>query len=202
MNMYLLRVNLFAILLLVAGTVTSQGQEYKTEHRKYPVPEHGELAIDVPVSWEVNYVSLSETKPAIITFYESNKSGGQIFQLNVSILWDDGFIRDITSPEHIRNMVEDSGEKLLQYSRESSLDLVQIDGAAGTGFYFDLTDANPLEDEFKFLTQGAIGVGEVVLIFSLFTNDRTSGHREKALAMVKSARHELQRHVYNLIQTM
>ena len=185
------------VFYVLAGNLSAQ--DYETENRKYPVPEHGELVIDVPTSWEVTYVSLSEKKPAIITFYKKNEIGGEIFQLNISVLWDDGFIRDITSPEHIRSVVENSGKELLQNSVEKEISLVPLDGLEGTGFYFNLTDAQPRQGEFRYLTQGAIGVGEVLLIFSLFTNDLKSGYREKMLAMILSARHKLQRQVQYVI---
>jgi len=166
-----------------------------TENRAYPVPGHGELMLDVPGHWEVTYVSMGNNKPPLITFFNKDETDREIFQLNISILWDDGFKRDITSPDLIHGMVEESGRELLQQSRENDLDLIPIDGISGTGYYFRLSDAAPRPGEYPYLTQGALSVGNVVIIFSLFTHQQDSPEVQESLEMLRYASQRFQPHV-------
>lgn len=168
---------------------------HDTENRPYPVPGHGELLLDVPSRWEVTYVSQGEDKPPLITFFNKDEAGREIFQLNISILWDDGFDRDITSPDLIHGMVEESGRELLKHSRENDLELQSIRGKSGAGYYFRLTDAAPRPGEYPFLTQGALSVGNVVIIFSLFTHERDSSEVQESLEMLRQATQRYQPHV-------
>jgi hypothetical protein len=107
----------FLLLILTPATTLAHAAE-NTLQRAYPVPEHGEIILNVPASWEVTYFSPGETRPPVITFYKKDKTAGELFQLNISTLWDDGFERNITRPERIRALVEDSGSTPLQSSRE------------------------------------------------------------------------------------
>ncbi len=163
-----------------------------TTQRLYPIPEHGQLKLQVPTEWEVSYLSLGETKPPVITFYRQNEVNQEIFQLNLSILWDDGYSRDITNPETIRKLVEDSGQSTLPSSEEQSLKMEEFEGSSGHGYYFNLTDAMTPRGEYKYLLQGALNVGTILVVFSLFTRDVDSNLMDQTLMMIKTATHEFQ----------
>jgi hypothetical protein len=166
-----------------------------TTQRNYPVPGHGELLLNVPVNWEVTYLSLAEDKPPIITFYKTDKQKRDIFQLNLSIFWDDGFKRDITKPENIKALVADVGNTILESSAESELVLNQITGTGGQGYYFKLSDKTEKAGEYKYLIQGALNVGELLLVFSLFTFEPDIQLQKMALTMLQTAMHKFQRHI-------
>ena len=166
-----------------------------TTQRNYPVPRHGELILKVPENWEVTYLSLAEEKPPVITFYQTDSKKREIFQLNLSIFWDDGFKQKITNPENIRALVIDVGESILESSVESELVLNPITGAAGQGYYFNLSDKTEKTDEYKYLTQGALGVGELLLVFSLFSYEPDVQLQNMALEMMQTAIHKFQRYI-------
>ena len=163
--------------------------------RNYPVPDHGELVLKVPENWEVTYLSLAEDKPPVITFYQTDSQKREIFQLNLSIFWDDGFKRKITNPDNIKALVTNVGESILESSAESELVLNPISGVAGQGYYFKLSDKAAKTDEYKYLTQGALGVGEVLLVFSLFCYEPDIQLQNMALEMMQTAIHKFQRDI-------
>ena len=163
--------------------------------RNYPVPGHGELVLKVPENWEVTYLSLAEDKPPVITFYQTDSQKREIFQLNLSIFWDDGFKRKITNPDNIKALVTNVGESILESSAESELVLNPISGVAGQGYYFKLSDKAAKTDEYKYLTQGALGVGEVLLVFSLFCYEPDIQLQNMALEMMQTAIHKFQRDI-------
>ena len=185
----------FLLLLLSIPAITLAEPEEAAIQRAYPVPDHGEIILNVPASWEVTYFSPGETKPPVITFYKKDKNQDELFQLNISTLWDDGFERDITSPEQIRALVEETGMNILEYSKEEELKLIPLNGTRGEGYYFVLSDKAPGPGEYEYLMQGALSVGEILVVFSLFTQEPDSPYQDKTLKMLLDALHKLQRHV-------
>ena len=163
--------------------------------RPYPVPDHGEVILNVPENWEVTYLSLAEDKPPVITFYQTDDDKRELFQFNLSMLWDDGFKRDIRDPENIKALVTNVGEGILESSVESELVLIPISGVDGQGYYFKLSDKAEKPGEYKYLTQGALSVGEVLLVFSLFTYGPDKQLQNMALEMMQTAIHKFQRDI-------
>jgi hypothetical protein len=72
---------------------------------------------------------------------------------------------------------------------EAYLEVRQLDGANGTGFYFAAADSNPGPGEFRFMNQGALLVGELTLWFTILTNEGQDTVAVEALAMLQSAVH-------------
>ena len=70
--------------------------EYRTDSESFAIPGHGELIINVPKIWNYRYKTTNDDKPPIITFYNLDKNKGEIYQVNLSILWEDGFQRNIS----------------------------------------------------------------------------------------------------------
>ena len=193
----LMRLTCQSLLLLLLSTpaITLAETGEAAIQRAYPVPEHGEIILNVPASWEVTYFSPGETKPPVITFYKKDKNHGELFQLNISTLWDDGFERDITKPEQIRSLVEETGINILEYSKEEELKLMPFKGTQGEGYYFVLSDKAARPGEYEYIMQGALSVGEILIVFSLFTREPDSTYQSEMLKMLRNALHKLQRHV-------
>jgi hypothetical protein len=64
------------------------------------------------------------------------------------------------------------------------------DQQPGPGFYFSATDRAPKPDEYKFLTQGVVRVGELSVTFTILTNDGQDAVVKQALDALKSATQE------------
>ncbi len=147
----------------------------KTITREYPVPGHDLLVLEIPELWNVTYYEPAVRQAPIIIFYPREKP--HAFQLTISPLWDDGFLRDVTDPVFIKEYLEAVGTEILAYSDEQNLVLVPLTGKAGSGYYFQLSDGSAPQEEYKFLMQGALAIDEILLVFSYFSNeanDKTS----------------------------
>lgn len=191
---YIFIIFLFQLFPSFCNTANAE-TDNETFKRHYPVPEHGELILDVPAEWEVTYFSPSEKKPPIITFYKKDDQKKEVFQLNLSPLWDDGFKRNITEPEQIYKFVEEVGQTILEMSDQTRLELQSFKGEAGEGYFFKLTDSKAGVNEYRYLTQGAISIGEILVVFSLFSHDADSIIHKKAFKMLQTAIHKFQRDV-------
>ena len=191
-NIFLLFISLYVI---NTSATTENTTEYRTDSESFAIPGHGKLVIDVPKIWNYNFTTTNEDKPPIITFYNLNKDKEEIYQLNLSVLWEDGFQRNISSPEYIRSLVEKTGKQALLHSDQTELELEKISGKYGIGYFFNLSDSSASSGEYQYLTQGALGVGKLILIFSLFSNDSDSILQEALIKVVMSAQHHYRKDV-------
>jgi hypothetical protein len=168
-----------------AATVSAAG---KVTAEDYPVPGHGELRLQVPEDWQVRYVYTEDgsMRPTLQVF----PLEGAAFQMTVTVYWHDGMDRDITSAESLRDRVQRAGTEALPSSTDKELDVVPIEGIDRAGFLYDLHDANALDEEYHYLTQGALVVGQLVLAFTIVTDERPSSHREDCLQLLRTARQE------------
>lgn len=169
----------------------------ETGREEYEIPGHGVLLMDVPVGWQATFYQPENDGFPVISFFPFEDSerfkGTENFQLSVAVFWTDSALRDLTAPANLRKFVESVGQNVLKQSDQERLELKEIVGHSGIGYLFDLTDKDVGSDEFKYLTQGALGVGNVVVVFSLFSRDNHEELRTQTLEMLKTAKQDLSR---------
>ena len=189
-NIFLkLNIILFSLYVINAPATIENDIDYQIESESFTIPGHGVLTLDVPRVWNYNFTIKDSNEPPIITFYNLDKDKEEIYQLNLSVLWEDGFKRNISSPEYIQSLVEKTGKQALINSDQTNLSLKKITGQDGVGYLFNLSDSGVNTYEYQFLTQGALAVGKLLLIFSLFSNDNESILQEALLKIIMSAQH-------------
>jgi hypothetical protein len=141
----------------------------------FELPDHGGLSLAVPDGW----ASDSQTPgrwPQTITF--TPQTGVQ-FKILVTVAQQhDGSLR----PD-----VERAAQGAAPQSVEGVLPLHEINGTDGVGFYFSATDRAPKPGEYKYLTQGALRVGDISLLFTVLTNDGQEAVVQRALDMLRKA---------------
>ena len=189
-NIFLkLNIILFSLYVINVPATIENDIDYQIESESFTIPGHGVLTLDVPRIWNYNFTITGINQPPIITFYNLDKDKEEIYQLNLSVLWEDGFKRNISSPEYIQSLVEKTGKQALINSDQTNLSLKKITGQDGVGYLFNLSDSGVNTYEYQFLTQGALAVGKLLLIFSLFSNDNESILQEALLKIIMSAQH-------------
>jgi len=189
-NIFLkLNIILLSLYVINASATKENDIDYQIESKSFTIPDHGVLTLDVPRVWNYNFTIKGNNEPPIITFYNLDKDKEEIYQLNLSVLWEDGFKRNISSPEYIQSLVEETGEQALINSDQTELSLKKITGQDGVGYLFNLSDSGANTDEYQFLTQGALAVGKLLLIFSLFSNEDESILQQALLKIIMSAQH-------------
>jgi hypothetical protein len=65
---------------------------------------------------------------------------------------------------------------LLPEAEEKELRFREIKGKTGLGYHFSVTDKAPSikPGEFKYMTQGGIPVGNLLVMFTIFSNEKDS----------------------------
>jgi len=161
------------LLLLVTAAVAD-------ERKAFALPDNSKLELAIPPGWK------DELKDRTIAFTPRE---GAPFQVHITPV---GRQRPGTSADtaiQMRQSVQQGADKVKPLAAEPILTAEALTGAPGPGYYFSATDRDPKPGEFKYLTQGMLLVGDVVVGFSILTNDAQEKVRDQALAMLKSASH-------------
>lgn len=183
-------------LLLAAGVNQIGRADNHTGREEYTIPDHGRLIMDVPTEWQATFYEPQDKSFPVISFYPLD--GPKVFQLSVAVFWAEAPLRNLTDPGNLRRFVESVGQEILKQADENTLELEDIVGRSGIGYMFSLSDQDAPEGEYPYLTQGALGVGNVVVVFTLLMQENNTELRKKTLEMLEGARQDDARHDVHL----
>ncbi len=153
--------------------------------KKYSIPEHGTLELNVPASWKGKVHKPQENMPPTIIF---DPAKGNDFQVMITVLWSKTGEHGFNSQDKVQALVEKDGQKLLPNAVETKIELQEIRGADRTGYYFAATDKAPNPGEYRYMTQGAIGVGDLILHFTILHRVKSSQSVRDALSALGEAK--------------
>ncbi|OGP63529.1 MAG: hypothetical protein A2169_04400 [Deltaproteobacteria bacterium RBG_13_47_9] len=170
------------VTLLIASIDSAAGPK---AIRKYPIPEHGTLELNVPTLWKDEAHKTRENMPPTLIF---NPAKGNDFQVMISVLWGKTGDQDFNGQEKVRTFVEKDGQKLLPNTAEGKIVLQEIKGVTHSGYYYSVTDKAPNPGEYRYMTRGAIGVGNLFLNFTVLHRVRDSQAVRDALSILREAK--------------
>jgi len=153
--------------------------------KKYQIPEHGVLELNVPNSWKGDIHKPQKDVPPAIIF--SPKKGND-FQVLITVLWDKIGEQDFNSPDKIRTYVQEDGQKILPKAVETKLLVQQMRGVNNTGYFFSLTDKAPNPGEFRYITRGGMAVGNLLLNVTILYRVEDSESVKDALSVLREAK--------------
>jgi hypothetical protein len=159
------------------------GKKTKTSYR---VSEVHVLTLEVPYGWQ-DEIQRSKGDPLPTIVFRPEKLPAS--DILVTPIWNPQQEEGFNSAERIRKILEEGGRGALAESVEKDLNFREFKGKSGTGWYFTLTDkaSHIKPGEYKYMTQGGIGVGHLLVMFTIFTNEEDSGYIPAALEMVAHA---------------
>lgn len=177
---------IFVMTLLATLLIASIGAAAEQKAiRKYPISDHRTLELNVPTLWKGEVHKPRENMPPTIIF---NPAKGNDFQVTVSVLWGKTGDQDFNSQEKVRTFVEKDGQKLLPKTAEGKIVLQGIKGVSHNGHYYSVTDKAPDPGEFRYMTRGAIGVGNLLLNFTILHRVKDSQAVQDALSALREAK--------------
>jgi hypothetical protein len=171
-----------SFVLLVAGAAFAQDVGL----RSFPVPEHGAFKLQVPKSWKDKVSPTAGSTAPTITF---TGSGQEKFEMLLTPTWRTWPANPRAAAAEIWLLVQQNAERLKPKAVEKELSPQEISGASSAGYYISVTDPAPKPGEYKYLMQGTLRVGELLVRFTVLTNDGGDSIRRQALALVQSATH-------------
>jgi hypothetical protein len=99
--------------------------------------------------------------------------------------------RDPVTPEHLLQIVKESGQMAAAQSVEQKLDVKELGPGNWKGYYYRLTDKTPRPNEYKYMTQGAMSEGTALFTFTFLSNSDKVVDQLEFLSLLSSARLEL-----------
>jgi len=170
----------FSCVLLVTGPALAE----EVGVRKFPVPQQGVFQLQVPKSWKdgVSQPPGSTTPTIVLT-----GGGEEAFEVSLTPLWRTRPGTGLADPAEIKRKVELAADQAKQQSVEKELVIQEIKGASAVGYYFSATDRAPKPGEFKHMMQGTIRAGELLVLFTVLTQDGGDSVRRQSIAVLESA---------------
>ena len=174
--------------LLAASLLFALGQASAADSsvRRYPLPERGFFAMKVPANWVDQLRQPPEAVPPTIAFRPRQ---GKPFQILVTPIWRARPDIPIQTRETIMQRVERAIEGIKSRAVENNISIVEMSDTSGPGFYFSATDRAPKPDEYKLLTQGMLKVSDLLVAFTILTNDGQDDVSRDAFDMLRTAVH-------------
>ena len=133
--------------------------------RQYSLPGHGTLQVNAPASWKDDYQQPRDNFPTI-TYMQS---GGSPFKLLITAIWSGKGSSPLPNTDQLKQKVRESAEQVRPQAVEKVIEVKDLKGSAAVGYYFTATDRAPKAGEFKYMTQGMMRVGDLMVIFTVLT---------------------------------
>ena len=139
---------------------------------RYRVNEANVIVFEVPEKW-LDEIQRPKDFPPTIIFKPDRMPA---MAIHVTPMWNPGQEKDFNSSESILKILQDGGNKLLSEAVEKEVRLRELKGRTGSGYYFSLTDKSPAikPGEYRYMTQGGIPVGSLLVMFTIFSNEKDS----------------------------
>ncbi len=154
--------------------------------RRYELPNLDSLELRLPSGWVEKVDQPPGGGPPTI---ELSPAEGAPFQVLVTPESKDPTSSEIRELPTLRDSIRDAAERVKPQSVESFLEVRQLNGVNGIGYYFAATDRDPHADEFKYMSQGVLQVGDLTVWFTVLTNDGQDTVAVQALSILQTAIH-------------
>ena len=133
------------------------------------VSRHHRLVLLVPEAWQPSANTLAEGVVEI----RINPKGSQDFTLLLTALEPESGSAERLDEEGIKRLVTRLGTAMLHGAVETELELRRVEGTAGVGHFYLLTDKQEHlpTGEYRYICQGIMAVGALRLSVTLLTNE-------------------------------
>jgi hypothetical protein len=172
-----------AAALFVAGLAVAEDARL----RRFELPNLDTLELTLPPGWvEAAEAAPAGEQPLTIEFAPVE---GPDFRAFVTPRWSDPNEPSVVDADALRAEVQQGAEQIRPQAVEEDIEIRRLQGESGVGFYFSATDRAPQPEEYRYMTQGALQTGDLVLWFTFLTNDGQEAVVAEGLAMLQSAVH-------------
>jgi hypothetical protein len=156
----------------------------KTESSDFSIPGHGSLRLKLPDAWRTQSRALAE--PASV-YLHSVPPNGDAFDIQVTAVWLDPEKLSRQTNDSLRSTAQHTADDLLPHSIEKTATIHDLRGPKSVGFYYALTDNNPGQGEFTYVTQGVFLTGEVLSTFTILHRTALSREADQAIQAFSAA---------------
>lgn len=158
-----------------------------TFERSFVIPGRGTLVFTMPAAWGFRTSRPEGIAPRDVQFMEPSGD----FQLMLTLFPDAQGV--LKGESNAREFVEMARQAAKPKALEPEPQLLEMKGTGGDGLYFlvtdkDLVDKPKKANDWKYLRQGALLIGESLLFFSVLSNAKESPVVDGVLRAISDAR--------------
>ena len=152
--------------------------------------EAGALMLPLPKGWSHEIGPADAGMPPTVIMQTPNAE----FVVLLTPFWaQEGAEPDYGTAGSVHRVVERIAAEVAPGAVEGRLRIEPV-GGGRTGYMFFATDKTlvgrtPAPDEYRYMIQGALMVGDLLCTFTMLTNDQPSADAERALGMLRNAAH-------------
>lgn len=154
--------------------------------RRYELPNLDTLELTLPPDWVDNVDVPPGGAPLTIQLTPAN---GAPFAVHLTPQAPDPTAARVMDPAALYEAVRQAAERIRPQAIEEAIDIERLRGTRGAGYFFSVTDREPPPGEFRYMTQGALQTGELIVWFTILTNDGQEAEVARALSMLQSLDH-------------
>ncbi|MEK7404337.1 MAG: hypothetical protein AAB225_04445, partial [Acidobacteriota bacterium] len=151
--------------------------------RSYSIPDRGRIELAVPPSWVEAVRQPPGGLPPTIAFWTDND-----VLIFATVFWDPEGNPRFNSPDRLRSLVDLRVRQVKDRVVEKKLAIEELRGPETRGYLIRTTDRAPKPGEWKAMTQGHLGVGQLMLTFSVFSDDKAAPDLQASIDVLKNAR--------------
>ena len=172
--------------LLLSLAIATTAVAADGEKKAFALPDNSKLELAIPAGWKDEAKANQGKGPPTILLTPRD---GAPFQVAITPVARQRPGTSADTAIQMRTHMQQAADKVKPGAAEQYLPVEDLTGFPGPGYFFSATDREPKPGEFKYLTQGMLLVGDVVVSFGILTNDGQEKAKAEALAMLKSASH-------------
>ncbi|HXJ55321.1 MAG TPA: hypothetical protein VNU68_01535 [Verrucomicrobiae bacterium] len=174
---------LSALLIFLCLNRTPPASAAGQPSKSFAVPPNGEIQLALPAEWKGRVIPSPRTSLPTIELSSTATEDFKVFMTPIP--------RGSSQPvwANLKSATELLSRPVVAQSVEKEADLIQLQGAQTEGYYFSVTDAAPAPGEYKYMSQGLARVGELLVQFTILSNDPTQKIRDTGLEILRTAGH-------------
>jgi len=172
--------------VLAASFMVPLAEAGKAVTSTFLLPGNGAIRFAAPDSWSGRLERSSDSPFPTIHF---SPVTGTPFEVMLTPMW---FPKGKSLPglDAVRGMVEATAREAEPNAVEKQIRVKELRSKDVQGYYFTATDRAPKPGEFKYMDQGIVLTGNMMMTFTILTNDGQSGVTRSALTMIKQIGHD------------
>src|SRR3954469_20146145 len=172
--------------LVATCAQASFAAERPGQARRFPIPGHGSILLEVPEGWRVVSKQL-EAAPAVEI--QMGPASGEAFSIQVSSMFVDPAQDQHLTTASLKERMQQSADQSVSRSVEKKAVLVELRGKQASGYYYSLTDkeSTSAPGDYKYMTQGSMITGRVLTVFTILEHDSSGKEKELGLRLLAEA---------------
>ena len=174
------------IAMLTGLSAVDTADESSPAIRRIKLPDHGYLDLPAPSAWLVKAERPLAFVAPTISF---DPPEGNAFSVLITVIRNVNGDPKFNDAKSVSNAVAKARDMAVKSATTRHIPILELKGDQLTGYYFTATDRAPKPGEWRYMTHGSAALLDLLLTFTVFSNDPQQPEAAQALAMLQKASH-------------